>query len=79
MFDFPTTPPIGTVVTTPDGSSRAWDGVKWVAASGVSIAGGNMVFSTLPANAANDAAAAAAGVSANGMYRNGSVLMVRVT
>ena len=30
-------------------------------------------------NAANDAAAAAAGVPLNGIYRNGSVLMVRVT
>jgi len=29
-------------------------------------------------NAANDAAAAAAGVPIAGMYRNGSVLMVRV-
>lgn len=29
-------------------------------------------------NAANDAAAAAAGVPVNGTYRNGSVLMVRV-
>lgn len=31
------------------------------------------------ANAANDAAAATAGVPVNGMYRNGSVLMVRVS
>lgn len=30
-------------------------------------------------NAVNDAAAAAAGVPVNYMYRNGSVLMVRVT
>ena len=30
-------------------------------------------------NAANDAAAAAAGVPVKGLYRNGSVLMVRVT
>ena len=30
-------------------------------------------------NAANDAAAAAAGVPINGTYRNGSVLMVRVS
>jgi hypothetical protein len=32
----------------------------------------------LPVNAANDAAAAAAGVPPNGVYRNGSVMMVRV-
>lgn len=30
-------------------------------------------------NAANDGAAAAAGVEINGFYRNGSVVMVRVT
>lgn len=30
-------------------------------------------------NAVNDAAAAAAGVPVNGVYRNGSVLMVRVS
>lgn len=30
-------------------------------------------------NAANDAAAATAGVPVNGLYRNGSVLMIRVT
>jgi hypothetical protein len=35
------------------------------------------VFATLPVNAANDAAAATAGVPLNGVYRNGSVLMVR--
>jgi hypothetical protein len=34
-------------------------------------------FSTLPVNAANDAAAATAGVPIGGVYRNGSVLMVR--
>jgi hypothetical protein len=36
-------------------------------------------FTALPTNAANDAAAATAGVPVNGIYRNGSVLMVRVT
>lgn len=35
-------------------------------------------FATLPTNAANDAAAAGAGVPVGGVYRNGSVLMVRV-
>jgi hypothetical protein len=30
-------------------------------------------------NAANDSAAAAAGVPVNGFYRNGSIVMVRVT
>ena len=38
----------------------------------------NAQFDTLPINAANDAAAATAGVALGGIYRNGSVLMVRV-
>ena len=38
MFDFPTTPATGTVVTVPDGSYRVWDSQKWRAApSGASI------------------------------------------
>ena len=77
VFDFPTAPPPGTIVTTPDGTSRMWDGVKWVAASGSGVTG--IVFSVLPTNAANDAAAAAAGVLPKGVYRSGSALMVRVT
>ena len=40
------------------------------------LAGGNV---GILANAANDAAAAAAGVAIGQMYRNGSVLNVRVT
>jgi hypothetical protein len=35
-------------------------------------------FGTLPVNAANDAAAASAGIAVGGIYRNGSVLQVRV-
>ena len=35
-------------------------------------------FIDIPKNAANDAAAATAGVQVGGIYRNGSVLMVRV-
>ncbi len=35
-------------------------------------------FSTLPTNAVDDTAAATAGVAVGGVYRNGSVLMVRV-
>lgn len=38
----------------------------------------SMTLTPLPANAANDAAAATAGVPVGGVYRNGSVLMVRV-
>ena len=38
---------------------------------------GGVTFSTLPIVAANDAAAATAGVPLGGVYRNGSVLMVR--
>ena len=36
-------------------------------------------FFTLPVNATDDTAAAAAGVVPGGIYRNGSVLMVRVS
>jgi hypothetical protein len=39
----------------------------------------SLLFTTLPVNAANDAAAAAAGVLVGGVYRNGSILNVRVT
>ena len=36
------------------------------------------VFATIAINAANDAAAAAAGVPVGSFYRNGSVIQVRV-
>jgi hypothetical protein len=39
--------------------------------------GGAMTFTSLPVNALNDAAAATAGVPVGGVYRNGSILMVR--
>ncbi len=39
---------------------------------------GSLRFSTVPVNAANDAAAATAGVAVGGVYRTGSALMVRV-
>jgi hypothetical protein len=39
---------------------------------------GALTFSGPFVNAANDAAAASAGVPVDGMYRNGSALMVRV-
>lgn len=45
----------------------------------VLIATNNARFATLPTDAANDAAAASAGVPVGGVYKNGSVLMVRVT
>jgi hypothetical protein len=44
----------------------------------VLTADNNAQFDTLPTNATNDAAAATAGVVVGGVYRNGSVLMVRV-
>lgn len=40
---------------------------------------GGMAFETLPGNYANDAAAAAGGIAVGGVYRNGSVLQVRVS
>jgi hypothetical protein len=39
---------------------------------------GKITFGTLPPNAPDDASAASAGVPPKGVYRNGSVLMVRV-
>jgi hypothetical protein len=42
------------------------------------IGSGALAFTTLPTNAANDAAAASAGVAVGGVYRNASALMVRV-
>jgi hypothetical protein len=45
----------------------------------VLTANANAQFDILPVNAINDAAAAIAGVIVGGVYRNGSILMVRVT
>ena len=44
----------------------------------VLTADNNANFDVLPVNAVDDAAAATAGVIVGGVYRNGSVLMVRV-
>ncbi len=44
----------------------------------MSLPASNIDLSGLP-NFANDTAAAAGGVKVGGMYRNGSVLMVRVS
>jgi DNA polymerase III epsilon subunit-like protein len=46
---------------------------------GTPIAGATQLGQVVLVNAANDAAAAAAGVKIGQMYRNGSVLQVRVT
>jgi hypothetical protein len=54
------------------------DGATYGRQSGAWAAVVPMVGATLT-NAANDVAAATAGVPLNGIYRNGSVLMVRVT
>ena len=42
-----------------------------------SIVVGKLIFSTLPPNCLNDAAAALAGVPVGGTYCNGSVMMMR--
>jgi hypothetical protein len=47
-----------------------------VTAASLSL-GGATTFTVLPVNAVNDAAAATAGVPVGGVYRNGSILMVR--
>jgi hypothetical protein len=40
---------------------------------------GQIIYGVVPANYANDAAAATGGVPVGGLYRNASQLMVRVT
>jgi hypothetical protein len=58
-----------------DGSS-----IQWVAANSIDASTLEGSFLPLPTvNAVNDAAAASAGVAIGGTYRNGSVVMVRVT
>lgn len=57
-------------------------GNQFVAIDGTNAMTGTLrlpgqTFTTLPVNAANDAAAAAAGVVVGGVYRSGSILMVR--
>jgi hypothetical protein len=46
--------------------------------TGLLTLGAGVTFTTLPPLAATDAAAATAGVPVGGVYRNGSILMVRV-
>jgi hypothetical protein len=66
MLDFPVNPAIGD-----NYQDYTWDGAKWV--SRIAPFGATLV------SAGNDAAAAALGVVVGGFYRNGSVVMVRVT
>ena len=81
----------GLIVHTQPGTGFGWDDGTGIASVNASVASagnihvqlkpagtGSVMFGTLPANAANDAAAASAGVPVGGVYRNGSVLMVRV-
>jgi hypothetical protein len=49
-----------------------------VAASGVTVTN-NVTLTNNLTNAANDSAAATAGVAVNQLYRNGSVVMIRVS
>ena len=57
------------VLNFADGGLYAWAGSAWAAIT--------PVLASLP-NAANDAAAASAGVAVGKTYRNGSVMMIRV-
>lgn len=62
------------------GSSGDWADGDHVHPTDTSrLAADSPVFNTLPSNFANDAAAATGGIPLKGVYRNGSVLMVRVT
>lgn len=56
------------------GEWSAWDGAAWLE----NIMNPRIGFDTLE-DAVDDAAAATAGVPVGGMYRNGSVIMVRIT
>jgi hypothetical protein len=78
----------GSVLNTRDAVQRSGANAIWLkdghtialdAAAHVTLSsdGNNLKFGRLPTNAINDAAAAAAGVPVDGLYRNGSVLMVR--
>ena len=62
--------------STQDGQLYLWTGSEWVPASCCSPA--NQNYSTL-INAADDTAAATAGVAVGRLYRNGSQVMVRVS
>lgn len=53
--------------------------LKNAATEKFSITAAGMLNMVVPANYANDAAAAAGGVPVGGVYRNGSVLQIRVT
>lgn len=70
----PLTASIPTV--PPDQPPQAW--AAWLRGMAESL---NLLAAranNVPVDAANDAAAAAAGVAVGGLYRNGSVVMVRV-
>jgi len=70
-------PLTATVPTVPpDQPPQAW--ASWLRGMAESL---NLLAAranNVPVDAANDAAAAAAGVPVGGLYKNGSVLMVRV-
>jgi hypothetical protein len=71
---------------TPSSTLPAMDGTAAVGTSTTYARGDHVhpsdtsvpVFDTLPLNAVDDTAAAAAGVPVGGVYRNGSQLMVRI-
>jgi hypothetical protein len=72
--------------TTPSSTLPAMDGVAAIGTSTTYARGDHIhpsdtsvpVFATLPTNAVDDTAAAAAGVAVGGVYRNGNVLQVRI-
>lgn len=71
----------GTLASVSRGDHvHPFDGTR-VSKSGDTMTGilalAGLIFTGLPVNAANDAAAATAGVPVGGVYRNGSILMVR--
>lgn len=74
----------GSIIRTQPGNGVVWDDGAGVvssitgSASGRVVVAGQLATATALVNAANDAAAASAGVAIDSFYRNGSVVMQRV-
>ncbi len=66
------------VLTIPRNGNATLSGYLTTAGVAINTSFG-LIYSVLPGNYANDAAAASGGVGVGGVYRNGSVLQVRVS
>ena len=73
-----TGPLVATDVTADNLTAIEITALDTVLADTVELTGAGIQFDALPGSFLNDAAAASAGVPVGGVYRNGSILMVRV-